>query len=545
MATGLDYALPETNRIIREFGSSVDTAIVAVNRFSNAVADSGRNMTLFERMIDGTRDYLKNKLPEAIVAFVGDSVSAYQKLRDIDAQNMVTLTNSGGAVGRTLTDLKNSANALSNTTLFDPAATAEAQHAVLAFGKVRGVIFDQAIPAIQDMAQSMAGSGEADLKGAAERVGAALDNPKEGLKGLVDAGADFSDSQTEAILKMTEQKDLAGAQGLILNTLKEQFGGSAIAAREAAGGQADFDMSVKNLQVGLGGLLETGLKPFLSFAGFLVDTLKSTVDWFVANKEVAGSLTVGLATLGAGLLTYQGYLLLTQAPMTILTAAQWAMNAALNANPIGFAIAALAALGVGVVVAYKHLDNFRAMVEGVWNAGLLAGEVFTGLGKIFRGAFSDKDMFFEGLKETSTALGKIANGGLGEAYTEGYNKSMAKSAAAEKEKKEKEGKITQGVNGATLTTPPSTFTYGDADTGKRNNTTGLPGGRPVPVAETVSTAVPVGSQVRNVQVTIGKLVENLTIATTTLQDNGSMDIKRIITEILTGAVHDSELVLGS
>ncbi len=60
-----------------------------------------------------------------------------------------------------------------------------------------------------------------------------------------------------------------------------------------------------------------------------------------------------------------------------------------------------------------------------------------------------------------------------------------------------------------------------------------------------STSLSTNKQVRNVQVTIGKLVENLTVATTNLQGTGAADIKRIIAEVLTGAVHDSELALSS
>lgn len=59
--------------------------------------------------------------------------------------------------------------------------------------------------------------------------------------------------------------------------------------------------------------------------------------------------------------------------VAIATAAQWAYNAALIANPIGLvvvaivaAIAALAALVAGVVWAYKNLGWFKTAVDAVW-----------------------------------------------------------------------------------------------------------------------------------------------------------------------------------
>lgn len=55
-------------------------------------------------------------------------------------------------------------------------------------------------------------------------------------------------------------------------------------------------------------------------------------------------------------------------------AAQWLLNAALTANPIGLIIAAIALLVGGVVLAYKKSDTFRAIVDGLWAAIKTAAE---------------------------------------------------------------------------------------------------------------------------------------------------------------------------
>jgi len=44
-------------------------------------------------------------------------------------------------------------------------------------------------------------------------------------------------------------------------------------------------------------------------------------------------------------------------------AVQWALDAALNANPIGLVVVGIAALVAGVIIAYKHFDTFRAIVD--------------------------------------------------------------------------------------------------------------------------------------------------------------------------------------
>lgn len=56
----------------------------------------------------------------------------------------------------------------------------------------------------------------------------------------------------------------------------------------------------------------------------------------------------------------------------VWAAAQWAMNAALNANPIGLVVIAIAALVAGIVLAYKRSETFRAIVDGAMNAAKTA-----------------------------------------------------------------------------------------------------------------------------------------------------------------------------
>ncbi|BCS94504.1 hypothetical protein DSLASN_01360 [Desulfoluna limicola] len=49
-----------------------------------------------------------------------------------------------------------------------------------------------------------------------------------------------------------------------------------------------------------------------------------------------------------------------------MTAAQWALNLALNANPIGLVIAGVAALAGLAVVLYKKFEPFQKLVDSIW-----------------------------------------------------------------------------------------------------------------------------------------------------------------------------------
>lgn len=63
-------------------------------------------------------------------------------------------------------------------------------------------------------------------------------------------------------------------------------------------------------------------------------------------------------------------------------AAQWLLNAALTANPIGLVIVAIAALVAGLIYAYKHSEAFRNIVNGAFTAvKKVAGGVLSWLGK--------------------------------------------------------------------------------------------------------------------------------------------------------------------
>jgi hypothetical protein len=56
------------------------------------------------------------------------------------------------------------------------------------------------------------------------------------------------------------------------------------------------------------------------------------------------------------------------AASAVMTGAQWLLNAALSANPIGLVVIAIAALVAGVIVAYKNSETFRNIVNGAWGA---------------------------------------------------------------------------------------------------------------------------------------------------------------------------------
>lgn len=74
----------------------------------------------------------------------------------------------------------------------------------------------------------------------------------------------------------------------------------------------------------------------------------------VANRIAVVAGTVAMAAVRAATIAW--------------TAVQWALNVALNANPIGLIVLAVAALVAGIILLWKHSETFRTIVLAVWSA---------------------------------------------------------------------------------------------------------------------------------------------------------------------------------
>lgn len=327
----------------------------------------------------------------------------------------------------------------------------------------------------------------------------------------------------------TTMKFSASAVEEYLMALSKQEGiqGSMAAMADTyIGKQSNINDQITQFKNGLAIDLKPALDWYLNAQSQSIVLMQSGVDWIKQNTDVVKTLGIVVGIAGGAYLLYQGYLLALEVPMAIITAKQWLLNAAMTANPVGLIVAGIAALVAGFVVAYRHSETFRASIDGLIEVGKLLGRAFMAVGKTIIGALTfDKKMFMSGLVETGQVVTEVLSGGIQKAFNKGWDASKAKSKAdALKEEKE-------GTTMNTLAKPaPKTGakpTLGSTSTGG------------------TGTTLSTNKQVRNVTVTIGKLVENLTVSTTNLQATGSSDVKRMITEILTGAVHDSEIALSS
>lgn len=125
--------------------------------------------------------------------------------------------------------------------------------------------------------------------------------------------------------------------------------------------------TVIGLAAGVAGLTVATIGLGYAFTFVQGGLLNAQKMWAVMNARMAvarvGTIGVAVAQRGAVIATHAW------------TAAQWLLNIAMTANPIGLAVAGAVALGAVAVVLYKKWEPFRKSVDWLWSK-------MKGIGKI-------------------------------------------------------------------------------------------------------------------------------------------------------------------
>lgn len=112
-----------------------------------------------------------------------------------------------------------------------------------------------------------------------------------------------------------------------------------------------------------------------AFDGFINEVLPAVVDglkWIIENKD---TLIAGIAGIGAAMLTMNVANMIMgvvkafkafKAAQEGATIAQWLLNLAMNANPIGLIISAIVGLVAAFVILWNKSEAFRNFFIGMW-----------------------------------------------------------------------------------------------------------------------------------------------------------------------------------
>ena len=214
-----------------------------------------------------------------------------------------------------------------------------------------GGAFDRATQLTLDMASAGFGS----VTDNAKQLGKALNDPIAGLTALRRSGIQFTEAQKDQIRTLVESGNVLEAQNLILQEIENQVGGTA----EATANSTDkmkvaFSQASESIGMALLPAVEALLPIVIKFA-----------DWASQNTEIIIGLAAAIGGLSAAIVVANFAMKAWAAAQAIATAAQWAFNAALTANPIGIVVVAVAALAAGLVLLYRRFETVRNIVKAL------------------------------------------------------------------------------------------------------------------------------------------------------------------------------------
>lgn len=495
--------------------------------------------------------------------FVKAGIEKVEEMHQATAQVQAALTSTNNAAGLSMKQLEESAASLASNTKFSSTDVFGMQSLLLTFTSVKDKIFNEAQPAIMDLAQRMGG----DLKGASIQVGKALNDPTQGMTALRRVGVSFSEEQKTVIKRLQETGDLAGAQKIILKELASEFGGSAQAAFNADP-LAQFNKTMGSFQKSVGQVAMDFLEKLAPSLVYIANLFKSLGKFLKEHADILIFITgvyitykgimlgilaweklnvywKGVSATATALLT--AYDMARAEGMGVLTAAQWALNIAMDANPIGLIVLGIAAAIALVAEIVVHFNDWGAALT------LLMGPVgllISGIMSIYNHWQSIKDAFntggmIGGLKRIGVVLfdailyplqqamhwiGKITGAQWakdGANQLMGYRKSLDLVTEDETKKKTTKNAIKE------VATKPKNGLAG-APTGKIAT-----GGKP-----TKGTAGVQGNKAVTVNIQIGSLIHDFSIKTTNIQESATA-IKEKVVMALTSAVNDSQLIAGN
>ena len=379
-----------------------------------------------------------------VAGFLAQSINLFDKQAQSIAQVEAGLKSTNGVAGHTSEALQVMASDLQNlSTIGDEEILQKVTANLLTFTNVANEQFPRAQQAILDMSVRLG----TDLKSSALQVGKALNDPIKGVTALAKSGIQFSKSQKLMIKSLVETGKTAEAQNIILGELEKQFGGSAAAAAKAGLGPIkQFNNSMGDMMETVGGAV---LPTLTVFVGKITNLFKRFDALSISTKKNIIQIALFAAAIGPALkiisLAISGY----KTWLGITTALRIAtlkfsfsmkgLTVAMAANPIGFMVAALAAVATGLAIAYNKSQRFRAAIAGLvsvfYEFGAIIkdtfGNLIGGFSDLVEGNFKDAGKKFQAAFMQLNPLTGFAVAGarLGTAFSEGYKTQIAAEGA--------------------------------------------------------------------------------------------------------------------
>lgn len=479
-----------------------------------------------------------------IFEFIKSSGEVYEKLEQANAQLEAGLESTHGAAGETMEMLQAMQQKFRDSTNYSRDSLADMQAQLLSFGGVTKTNFE----AISKATLEVAARTGADIHSEAIMMGKAFDDPAEGLMKLSRQGVMFSEQEKTQIKILEEHGQLAKAQQVMLSEIMNKYANSAENARKA-NPFGDFDEDVESLQLDLGQLVAAFKEELAPVLSVIAKDFKDVIDWMREHKSLMKDIGYGIAIAAAAWGVYEAITLANIAATKmavlwegiqlvsinvlgdafleasvgekILAAAQWGLNAAMEANPIGLIVAAIAAVTAAIMYCWEHFAGFRAFLMATWEVikeyYKIVADVFVGIYHIIKGTFTlNPKEVSQGLLQSVDAV-KDAGSRLATAAQTGWKEGMDSFAKDHPDDKK-------------------TLIPDNKDKAKK---AGAEEAHKVHEPKTKAT----GSKNINIKIEIKELVHEFNVQTTILKE-GVGKIRDLVAGALVNAVNDSQIIGG-
>ena len=327
----------------------------------------------------------------AITAGVGTAlVKGFQRLDTID-QATAKLTGLGHSAA-SVDQIMNDALASVKGTAFGMGEAATTAAGAVAAGIKPGADLERTLKLVAD-ASTIAGTDMGSMGAIFNKVASSNKVQMDTINQLHDAGvpalsllADQMGVTAEEASKMASKGEIDFAT--FQAAIESGMGGAALASGETFSGAMDNVMAslgrmgegllkgiFPDMKDGLGGLLEA-MAPLEQVAKDVGEGIKAAFDWISQNWDWIQPFAIGIGIAVEAIILWTG--------------AQWLLNAALTANPIGLIIVAIGLLVGAIIWLVQNWDEVIAWIVEVWQGFVTwFGEVWEGfvnwLGEVWEG----------------------------------------------------------------------------------------------------------------------------------------------------------------
>jgi hypothetical protein len=270
-------------------------------------------------------------------------------------------------------------------------------------GKLLGVTDDELRPALGRLAKATGSMQKAqELASAAMDIAASTGKPLATVTASLEKA--YGGNMT-ALAKLSPElrqmiKDGASFDEVMAAMAKTTGGAATTAANTAQGQFKRLGVALSETKESIGAALLPAIEAVLPFLQKMGQWAQDHTTTFVIIAGVIGGIAAAVVVANAAITAWG-------TATKVFTGIQMAFNAVMAMNPITLMVIAVAALVAGIVLAYKHFDAFRNIVDTVGRA------IKTGFLAYFEVIKTEAQILYDVFKAVFNGIATLWNNSVG------------------------------------------------------------------------------------------------------------------------------------